>query len=660
MKASSPVMVMIRLLLKWWWLVAIAVALGGGIGYFVRSRQPDIFFARSTILFGQIFSDINQQSASFEAVGRIISITAGFVQRENILQPVVDRLNLGVSVDELKSRLAVNAVEELPLLEITVADRDPVQAANIANAIAQQIIDDSPYNNQSAEVAFRRQQLSELQKQINSLQAEYNDLQARGANLNDAFAIAQNQEQAQQTLATLQEIQQLYADLSQGLPDQGDVLRIYSFASAQNAARVSGSITSVILAAVAGLVISLGTIVLIAFFDDRLVWQEGEEEVEGERILGPLGLIPKNKLPLYLITMPESPESEMIRQLRAKLVLAAGGNPPKILTVTSYDSGDGKTTTASNLALASAESGLKTLLVDGDIRKGNMHEHFRLPNVMGLSDLLAGRDDLNLLLSRALLDTGYDNLTVLTSGRASADPAALLSRPRLGALMDLLKTHFDIIIFDSVPTIGGSDSAFLAELSSGVLIVVHGQRTTHRSLKRTLQTLRQGRKVEIYGIAFNRIALQITSAYSKPYYRRNLAINPEKLNQELLASGKRPGLISTNRNIMVEADGTRYYSLAACSVQLGVSKDTLEEWIETGYLKAERKRGRSWIAESEINAVLDQLPRHEISLPVGVNGDARKLTTGKTSSGKIRDLLRGQRDALLASARESNNPEHPE
>jgi capsular exopolysaccharide synthesis family protein len=348
--------------------------------------------------------------------------------------------------------------------------------------------------------------------------------------------------------------------------------------------------------------------------------------------------------------------------LRAKLVLATDGAQPKVITIASYDSGDGKSVTSANLALATAESGLRTLLIDGDIRKGNLHEFFGLPNVMGLSDILAGRDELGVLLSRALLDSKFDNLTLLTAGRASSNPAVLLSKPRFGDLIRLLRGQFDAIVMDSVPTIGGPDSAFLAEHSDGVVIVVHGQRTTGRSLRRTLQTLRQGanRGVNIYGIVFNRIALQLTSTYNQPYYRRNLAISPEKLDQEMINAGKRPALAGRNSNVMIDPSGLRLYSVAATSVQLGVSKETMQEWVRTGFIKAEKRNRREWISETEISQLLERLPRHE--LPVGNTqpGLPTKNATGKLSSGKLRDLLGGQRDALLASARDNNPTEDVE
>lgn len=669
MKTASPWQVVLKLILKWWWLMLISVALGAGVGYFIRSKQPNIYFARASVWFGQ---DFNNASAinTIDQTASLIQIYTGLVMRDKILQPVIDNLNLGISVTDLQGRVSTNADTALPLLEIVVADTDAVKAANIANAIAQQMIEESPTERQTEEQAFKRGQLRDLATQIDTLNSDYDRLISEGAGLTSAFEIAQNLQQQNTTLANIRELQQLYADMSAGMADSASSLQLFDPATAENAFVVAGSFMSVILSGVAGLAVSLVTIILIAYFDDRLQWHENLEQVDGVRVLGPLGIIPRSKLPLYVESMPDAVEAEMLRQLRAKLVLAAGGVPPKVVTITSYDSGDGKTVTAANLALAAAQSGLRTVLVDGDIRKGDMHELFRLPNVMGLSDILAGRDNIDVLLSRALLESGYDNLTVLTSGRSTADPASLVSGTRLVGVLQTLKSRFDAVIMDSVPTIGGPDSAFMAELSDGVVIVVHGQRTTHKGFKRTLQTIQQGRNVNIFGVVFNRIPLQITSTYSQPYYRRTLAISPDKLNKEMLAAGAAPrGIPKLSRNVKLDSSGVRLFSTAAAAVQLGVTHETLKNWLKAGHLKAERHGVKQWVRETEINRLLEQLPRAAAgSLPMttppappapapeparSTNGSA----TNKISSGKIPDLLRGQRDALLASARGETTPE---
>src|SRR6185369_16927406 len=137
-----------------------------------------------------------------------------------------------------------------------------------------------------------------------------------------AFDISQNKDQINSTLTTLQDVRTLYSNMSAGMPDTSNVLSIFTAASVRSIAVVTGSMVSVILAAVGGLIFSVLTIILIGYFDDRLQWHDSLEQIDGVKVLGPLGMIPHNKLPLYVNSMPGTIEAEVLRQLRAKIVLA--------------------------------------------------------------------------------------------------------------------------------------------------------------------------------------------------------------------------------------------------------------------------------------------------------------------------------------------------
>lgn len=659
-QASSPISAIFKLLLKWWWLIALSVALGVGVGFFVHTQQPNVYTATTRLLFGQNFANSSSTSsvASLAQLKDQITIYMGLVRLPTILNPVIEDLGLGISVERLNGMMSVNDVENLPILEIKIADTRPDRAANIANRIAQEVIRQSPTEQVSQETAFKREQLANIQKQIEELQNQYDANIAEGGSLTSAFEITQNLNKRASILTNLQELRKNYADMSAGLADQVQLIRIFEYASPDTTIVVESTMISVVLAGVAGLLLSVATIVLLAYFDDRLVWHEGLESIQGIKVLGPLGVVPKNKLPLYILSSPDSAESEVLRQLRAKLVLAAGGVHPKAVTITSYDTGDGKTVTASNLAVAFAQSGLETLLVDGDIRKGNLHEIFRLPNVMGISDILAGRDDIPKLLSRALIVSGYDHLTILTSGRADADPASLLSAARFTQLMNILKSQFDVIILDSVPTIGGPDAAFLAEASDGVLIIADSRRTTSKGIKRTLQALQQANSVNLFGVAFNRVYLHVTSTYNQPYYRHAISLSPERINRELANAGK--GGLRLNRHVITDKNGEHLYSIKAAAVQLGISEETIKNWIKVGYLNTVRKSGRRWVRESEMQSLLERLPRHEIALvgELSGNGDHASAADGaKAADASLPSLLRDQRNALLDYVREPQSPE---
>ncbi len=656
MTSSSPFQSISRLLLHWWWLIAVCVSLGAGLGYFVRSQQPDLWFSKSSVLFDQNIISGRGEIQERQAILGLIQTYAGLARTSQMLLPVIRDLNLNISPDQLNNALSINPAANLPLLEITVANVDREIAANIANRLAQEVVKVSGAIEQNDLIEFQRAQLRDLASQIGTLQTQINDLNAQAASLQDAFSIQRNLQQRSEATSTLRELQQLYADLSASMVDNRSPLTIYEQASVETAWVVTGSIASVALSGIAGLVLSVGTIVLIGYFDDRLQWTENLQMVHGLKVLGPLGLVPRSKLPLYTLTMADSPEAEVLRQLRAKLVLASGGIPPRVVTVTSYDSGDGKTTTSANLALVSAESGLRTLLVDGDTRKGNSHEIFKLPNIMGLSDILASRNSIADLLSQALLETGHENLTLLPCGRSTADPAALLGSPRFEQLLGILQDRFDVVIMDSVPTIGGPDSAFMAEASDGVVIVVHSERTTNRGINRTIQTLQQGRQVNIYGVVFNRVPLQVTSTYHQPYYRRNLAISPERLERELQNSTRRRLLPSFNSKVIRDANGDALYSFPAAAVQLGISTPQLKEWISAGTLKPERRGLRMWIHQREMERMINQLPRLALHSQTDSLPHPENATDSKRPA-SLSDRLRDQRDAILGYAQGTESGE---
>jgi capsular exopolysaccharide synthesis family protein len=660
--APSPITVILKVLLKWWWLIAISVALGGGVGFYIRSKQPDIFAAKATLLFGQGFIPSSGQTlVSSVQVTNLMEYYAGFIRQPKILRPVIEDLNLGIDVDALNGQMTINPIEKLPLMDIIVTDTDPGRASDIANRVAQEMIQQSPTENVTQEEAFVREQLRGYQSQIEQLQNDYDTSVAQGADLTSAADIARNLQEQQSILATLREVQALYASMSASLTDSANQLQLFEAASPTRTAVASGSMLGVILSAAAGLMMSLTAIIVMTVLDDRLEWREGGPEViDGVRVLGPLGTIPRHKLPLYVATMPEAVEAEVLRQIRAKLVLGSGDTPPKVVTVTSFESGDGKTVTSANMALAAAQSGLRTLLIDGDMRKGDLHEMFRLPNMMGLSDVLASREDMETLMGRALLDSGYDHLTILTAGRSNADPAALLGNPRFSRLIQMFRQKFEFIVMDSVPSIGGPDAAFLGENSDGVVVVVHAQRTTHKGLARILQTLQQGRNIRIFGMVFNRTVLQFTTTYNQPYYHRTSALNVDRFNQELLNPRKSPALLR-QRNVMMDQQGNRLYSFKAAATHLGISPATVKDWVRNGYLQSVRLGRFRWVRESDLETTVNRLPHHTIQRPLpdaevpppddvnGIKGD----------TARIPDLLRNQRQALLDFASEADSGKRP-
>ncbi|MBZ0294735.1 MAG: polysaccharide biosynthesis tyrosine autokinase [Anaerolineae bacterium] len=642
----------LRALLKWWWLIVVAVALSTGAGYLIRSTQPDLYASTVTLQVGQDPRTAVSSTSSIQAGANLINAYAVFVRRPFILQPVIDDLQLGITVNQFNDLIRLNDNPNASLLEVTVIDTDPDRAAVIANRLGEEAVRQSVVSGSASDPDFVDRQIQNLQTQINELDERYNELVAEAANLTSAFEINQNLADQDSTQAALQTLQTLYAQYLNSTSDMQRQVRIFEPASPVYWPVASTGLLDLIISAAIGGVLAVTTIVLITFFDDRFQWSESDlEAVSGVRVLGPLGIVPRNRLPLYADAAPESLEAEALRQLRAKIVLATeNGMQPEVITFASHDSGDGKTLTTTNMALTYARSGERTLIIDGDIRKGDIHEFFQLPNVFGLSDVLASSDPIDELLHEAVLKTTIPNLSLMTAGRHSQDPAALLSSPRFEELVNRLRRRFDVVVFDSAPTIAGQDGVFLAEASDGVVIVVNARRTTQSNFKRTVAALSEGRNVHILGLVVNRVRLQVTSKYSSHYYRHTPGIAHTQLNRELLQPAKGP--LSFRSNIIVNKRGERLYSLKAASTQLGVRQQTIKDWCKSGTLASERRGFRRWIHEGEIERMLKGLPTAtELVAEEEPSTNGLHKVSSKTALG-LPENLREQRKAVLGFVRD--------
>ena len=142
--ANLPFQVIFNLLIKWWWLILISVALGAGVGYFVRSKQPDVYSVTATVWFGQDVGSSSKQPINLGEIKNLITIYAGLARRDAVLQPVIDKLNLGISIDQLNGSLNLVDGLELPVLDVIVTHVNPEKAAEIAIATVTQFYRQHP------------------------------------------------------------------------------------------------------------------------------------------------------------------------------------------------------------------------------------------------------------------------------------------------------------------------------------------------------------------------------------------------------------------------------------------------------------------------------------------------------------------------------------
>jgi succinoglycan biosynthesis transport protein ExoP len=272
-----------------------------------------------------------------------------------------------------------------------------------------------------------------------------------------------------------------------------------------------------ILATAMGLLLALALIFLLEYMDDTL---KTEEDLEQEVQLIPLGVVHqmksrrgKDKEKLITAQNPFSIAQEAYRMIRSNIQFMSVDRPSKTIMVTSAGAGDGKSLTAANMSLTLAQAGLRTILVDADLRQPKQHTLFNMNNLIGLTDLLAPSQ---LDLSKALKSTELENLLVLTSGTRPPNPTELLGSQKMAQLLQTLSEQADIIILDSMPVLPVADSVVLSNRVDGVVMVVDSTRTRRSDIKKAIQTLKKV-DANILGAVLNRVPRKRTRYYSQEY-----------------------------------------------------------------------------------------------------------------------------------------------
>ncbi len=177
--------------------------------------------------------------------------------------------------------------------------------------------------------------------------------------------------------------------------------------------------------------------------------------------------------------------AEAYRLLRTNLLFSLRNGSPRTVLVTSPAPGDGKTTVAANLAIAFAHQGIRVLLVDADMRRGRMHELFRVPREPGLSQVLMGE----LPLEAVVRPTPVSDLFTISTGRLPDAPAELVGSASMRSVLEQLTRDFSMVVIDSPPVLAASDAAVISSLADATVMVVRAGRSHEEEVQATMDQL---------------------------------------------------------------------------------------------------------------------------------------------------------------------------
>jgi polysaccharide biosynthesis transport protein len=210
---------------------------------------------------------------------------------------------------------------------------------------------------------------------------------------------------------------------------------------------------------------------------------------------------------------PEGAIAEAYRVLRTNLLFTSPPSGGRVVVVSSANPGEGKTTTTANLASALALNGAKVLVIDADLRRPTMHQHFSMTKMPGLSDFIVGRNQ----PSEVIQATRYKGLHVLPCGYTAPNPAELLGSGSMKELLVALRKLYDWVLIDTPPILAMADTPIVSRLADGLVLVLAAETTSRPALQRSIDSIASvGGKV--LGAVLNKVDLKRNSYYYSHYY----------------------------------------------------------------------------------------------------------------------------------------------
>jgi capsular exopolysaccharide synthesis family protein len=502
-EATPTLSVYLRILWRRRWALVLPVLLATATAYALSTSQQPVYEAHADLLFGASGGggDGSGQQVSVQTERRVATSPA-------VAARAVQRLGVNATVQRILGGVRAEQVDQLAILRIVARDSSPVRAAQVVTAVSAAYMDfrrDRANQATGAATAAHARQVQRLSQELQQLDRQLAaGLAAPGAAANPEL----------QGLRARRDMLVGQLAVSQGRLDQLNL----------EASTQTVDISVIVPATASGVPVEprparttavgalLGLLVGFALVSVREQLNRGVRNIdELEQAVGASvrAVIPRvaswrrrREARLVMADEPLSPTAEAYRILQASLSFLEVGTKSKVLLVTSASPGEGKSTTAANLAIAFAEAGMKTALIDADLRHPRLHRFFKVGNnKAGLSELLTGKATFDEVVASGGWYERNTGLALLTAGRPLSQPTKLLGGTAIPELLAELRDRA-VVVIDAPPTLPVADTAVLTAHADTILLVANptiSSRPTLEQLGRRLPSFR----ATILGIVVN-------------------------------------------------------------------------------------------------------------------------------------------------------------
>lgn len=490
-------------------LLIASALVAGGVAFLVSSALGKVYEAKATLIVGQSLSATNPDYTQLLVSQRLSATYVEVAVSRPILTRVISALGLNESVNDLVKQVVAFAAPDSTIITITVQDSVASRAASIANAVSKELVDATPSIQDSGTAVQEsiKADLTATQTAISSAQAEVARLTALTT---PTAADLARIDVLQARLISLRSLYASLVTLSSG--SAANLVSVVEPAVAPTNPVSPRPALNALVAALLTLVLVFGVMYGREYFKDSVQDPNAVDEVTGMSTLGSIPSLAtlRGRSEIYhlvALLYPRSAGAEAYRALRTNMEFAALDNPIRTLLITSANPGEGKTVTASNLAIVFAQTGRRVLLVDADLRKPGIHAIFNLKNEEGLTTLLR-RDDLT--LASVARESEVPGLRILTTGSVPAYPAELLGSRRMQTVLERMIAETDLVVLDGPPLLAVTDSVIMSSYASATLLVIDADRSRRRAVSRASEALtRSGAR--ILGAVINRVPAHLQS-----------------------------------------------------------------------------------------------------------------------------------------------------